>query len=346
MDIVSLASMHRRRNMEERKTLLRVQDLHVHFPVKRGIILKKTVAEVKAVDGVSFDVHDGETVGLVGESGCGKTTTGRAILKLIEPTDGKILYNGEDISGYSQKEMLPLRHEMQMVFQDPYASLNPRMSVIDIVTDPLIEHKIITRGQRQEKATELLETVGLDPRYMNRFPHEFSGGQRQRVGIARSLALNPRLLICDEPIAALDVSIQAQVINLFQDLQEKLGLSYVFIAHDLSVVRHISDRIIVMYLGKIVETADKRDLFKNPLHPYTKVLLSSVPTPDPANERTRRRIELAGEVPSPLNKPRGCPFSTRCPAAFDICRKVEPGTVHVSDSHTVACHLFEKGLEQ
>ena len=328
--------------MEIKEPILQVRDLHVHFPVKRGIIIKKTVAEVKAVDGVSFDVRDGETVGLVGESGCGKTTTGRAILKLIEPTSGKIIYKGEDISSYTQKQMLPLRHEMQMVFQDPYASLNPRMSVIDIVTDPLLEHKMINREQKQEKATELLETVGLDPRYMNRFPHEFSGGQRQRVGIARSLALSPKILICDEPIAALDVSIQAQVINLFQDLQEKLGLSYIFIAHDLSVVRHISDRIVVMYLGKIVETASKRDLFKNALHPYTKVLLSSVPSPDPALERERRRIELTGEVPSPLNKPKGCPFCTRCPNATALCREMEPSVVEVENGHTVACHLFAR----
>lgn len=326
--------------MNEEKTILQVRDLHVHFPVRRGILIKKTVAEVKAVDGVSLDVNSGETVGLVGESGCGKTTTGRAILKLVEPTSGQIIYRGEDITKYTEKQMLPLRHEMQMVFQDPYASLNPRMSVVDIVTDPLIEHKIITRSQKQEKATELLETVGLDPRYMNRFPHEFSGGQRQRIGIARSLALNPKLMICDEPIAALDVSIQAQVINLFQDLQEKLGLSYLFIAHDLSVVRHISDRIIVMYLGKVVETAKKRDLFKNPLHPYTKVLLSSVPSPDPAVERERRRIELTGEVPSPLNKPKGCPFCTRCPEATQKCREIEPATVDLGDGHTVACHKY------
>ena len=326
--------------MENKESILQVRDLHVHFPVKRGIIIKKTVAEVKAVDGVSFDVWDGETVGLVGESGCGKTTTGRAILKLIEPTSGHVIYKGEDISTYTPKQMLPLRHEMQMVFQDPYASLNPRMSVIDIVTDPLIEHKMITRDQKQQKATELLETVGLDPRYMNRFPHEFSGGQRQRIGIARSLALNPKILICDEPIAALDVSIQAQVINLFQDLQEKLGLSYIFIAHDLSVVRHISDRILVMYLGKIVETATKRDLFKKPLHPYTKVLLSSVPTPNPALERERRRIELTGEVPSPLNKPKGCPFCTRCPDATEHCCEVEPPVTEVENGHTVACHQF------
>ena len=326
--------------MDNKETILQVRNLHVHFPVKRGIIIKKTVAEVKAVDGVSLDVRDGETVGLVGESGCGKTTTGRAILKLIEPTSGQIIYKGEDISSYTQKQMLPLRHEMQMVFQDPYASLNPRMSVIDIVTDPLLEHKIITRDEKQQKATELLETVGLDPRYMNRFPHEFSGGQRQRIGIARSLALNPKILICDEPIAALDVSIQAQVINLFQDLQEKLGLSYIFIAHDLSVVRHISDRIIVMYLGKIVETASKRDLFKNPLHPYTKVLLSSVPTPDPALERERRRIELTGEVPSPLNKPKGCPFCTRCLEATEHCCEVEPPVIETGNGHTVACHKF------
>ena len=327
--------------MEQGKALLEVRDLHVHFPVRRGIIIKKTVAEVKAVDGVSFDVRAHETVGLVGESGCGKTTTGRAILKLVPMTGGRVVYDGEDISGYTQKEMMPLRQEMQIVFQDPYASLNPRMSVLDIVTDPLIEHKIITRAEKQEKASELLELVGLDPRYMNRFPHEFSGGQRQRIGIARSIALQPRLLICDEPIAALDVSIQAQVINLFQDIQERMGLSYLFIAHDLSVVRHISDRIIVMYLGKIVETADKRELFKNPLHPYTEVLLSSVPTPDPENERKRRRIELQGEVPSPVNKPEGCPFSTRCPKAKAICKEVAPEEKLVLSGHTVACHLYD-----
>lgn len=326
--------------MEESKKILIVKDLHVHFPVKRGIIVKKTVAQVKAVDGVSFNLFDGETLGLVGESGCGKTTTGRAILKLIEPTSGQIIYKGEDIAKYTPQQMLPLRHEMQMVFQDPYASLNPRMCVLDIVTDPLIEHKVITKGQKQSKAIELMEMVGLDPRYLNRFPHEFSGGQRQRIGIARSLALNPKVLICDEPIAALDVSIQAQVINLFQDLQDKLGLSYLFIAHDLSVVRHISDRIVVMYLGKIVESARKRDLFTNPLHPYTKVLLSSVPTPDPANERIRRRIELQGEVPSPLNKPKGCPFCTRCPNAMQQCHEEEPATIDIGSQHTVSCHLF------
>ena len=326
--------------MKEHTRILEVKDLHVHFPVKRGILVKKTVAEVKAVDGVSFELFDGETLGLVGESGCGKTTTGRAILKLIEPTSGQIIYQGEDISQYTPQQMLPLRHEMQMVFQDPYASLNPRMSVLDIVTDPLIEHKVIPRDQKHAKAVELLEMVGLDPRYLNRFPHEFSGGQRQRIGIARSLALSPKVLICDEPIAALDVSVQAQVINLFQDLQEKLGLSYLFIAHDLSVVRHISDRIVVMYLGKIVESATKRDLFKNPLHPYTKVLLSSVPTPDPAQERVRRRIELQGEIPSPLNKPKGCPFVTRCPRAMEKCREEEPATVDMGFHHTVGCHLY------
>ncbi len=326
--------------MKEHTRILEVKDLHVHFPVKRGILVKKTVAEVKAVDGVSFELFDGETLGLVGESGCGKTTTGRAILKLIEPTSGQIIYQGEDISQYTPQQMLPLRHEMQMVFQDPYASLNPRMSVLDIVTDPLIEHKVIPRDQKHAKAVELLEMVGLDPRYLNRFPHEFSGGQRQRIGIARSLALSPKVLICDEPIAALNGSVQAQVINLFQDLQEKLGLSYLFIAHDLSVVRHISDRIVVMYLGKIVESATKRDLFKNPLHPYTKVLLSSVPTPDPAQERVRRRIELQGEIPSPLNKPKGCPFVTRCPRAMEKCREEEPATIDMGFHHTVSCHLY------
>ena len=327
--------------MQGKDVLLEVKDLHVHFPVRRGILFKKTVAEVKAVDGISFNVHAGETVGLVGESGCGKTTPGRAILKLIEPTSGSIVYKGQDISGFSQKEMLPLRHEMQMVFQDPYASLNPRMCVMDIVTDPLIEHKVITHSQKEDTARKLLEIVGLDPRYMNRFPHEFSGGQRQRIGIARSLSLNPRFMVCDEPIAALDVSIQAQVINLFQDLQEKMGLAYLFIAHDLSVVRHISDRIAVMYIGKIVETAEKHDLFKNPMHPYTKVLLSSVPTPDPANERRRRRIELVGEIPSPLNKPKGCPFCTRCPNAMDVCKVEEPSMIDVGDGHQVACHLIK-----
>jgi len=332
--------MHEEVRMKEHTRILEVKDLHVHFPVKRGILVKKTVAEVKAVDGVSFELFDGETLGLVGESGCGKTTTGRAILKLIEPTSGQIIYQGEDISQYTPEQMLPLRHEMQMVFQDPYASLNPRMSVLDIVTDPLIEHKVIPRDQKHAKAVELLEMVGLDPRYLNRFPHEFSGGQRQRIGIARSLALSPKVLICDEPIAALDVSVQAQVINLFQDLQEKLGLSYLFIAHDLSVVRHISDRIVVMYLGKIVESATKRDLFKNPLHPYTKVLLSSVPTPDPAQERVRRRIELQGEIPSPLNKPKGCPFVTRCPRAMEKCREEEPATIDMGFHHTVSCHLY------
>lgn len=323
-------------------TILEVKGLKVYFPVKRGILFKKTVAEVKAVDEVSFAVDDGETVGLVGESGCGKTTTGRAILKLIEPTAGEILYKGKDIAGYTQKEMLPLRREMQMVFQDPYASLNPRMSVLDIITDPLVEHKIITRQEKEEKARMLLEIVGMNPRYMNRFPHEFSGGQRQRIGIARSIALNPKLLICDEPIAALDVSIQAQVINLFQDIQEKFGLSYLFIAHDLSVVRHISDRIIVMYIGKVVEIAEKRELFKNPLHPYTKVLLSSIPTPDPKKERERRRIELEGEIPSPLNKPKGCPFSSRCPYVMDRCREVEPDPINLDGNHVVSCHLYRK----
>lgn len=325
--------------------LLDVKNLHVHFPVRRGIVFKKTVSSVKAVDGVSFSIRQGETVGLVGESGCGKTTTGRAILKLVEPTSGQVIFDGEDITSYSQKEMLRLRRQMQMVFQDPYASLNPRMSVFDIITDPLIEHKLIKPADKREKATELLELVGMDPRYQNRFPHEFSGGQRQRIGIARSLALNPRFLVCDEPIAALDVSIQAQVINLFQDLQEKLGLSYLFIAHDLSVVRHISNRIVVMYLGKIVEIADKRELFQNPLHPYTKVLLSSVPTADPRNERVRRRIELEGEVPSPLNKPSGCPFSTRCPYATRLCHEQEPMVAAVGENHEVACHLYKEGLK-
>ena len=329
--------------METNENILSVRNLHVHFPVRRGIVFQRTAAVVRAVDGVSFDVPRGKTVGLVGESGCGKTTVSRAVLRLIPLTEGNILFEGTDIAGYSEKQMLPLRREMQMVFQDPYASLNPRMSVLDIVTDPMIEHHLIGREQRQEKAAELLETVGLDPRYLNRFPHEFSGGQRQRIGIARSLSLGPKLLICDEPIAALDVGIQAQVINLFQDLQEKRNLTYLFIAHDLSVVRHISDRILVMYLGKIVEMAETEELFARPLHPYTRVLLSSVPVPDPQKERERRRIELKGEVPSPLNKPKGCAFHPRCPRAAACCRESEPEMKDLGGGHAVACHLIQEG---
>ncbi len=318
-------------------TLLSVEGLKVHFPILKGIIRKKPVGVVKAVDGLDFSIRKNETFGLVGESGCGKSTTGRAILRLIESTEGNIYYQHKNITKLSQKEMMPLRKDLQMIFQDPYASLNPRQPVIDIISDPLLAHDLITKKDKQEKVAELMELVGLNPRFMNRFPHEFSGGQRQRIGIARSLALNAKFIVCDEPIAALDVSIQAQVINLLQDIQDKLGLTYLFIAHDLSVVRHISDRIAVMYLGKIVELATKKELFQQPMHMYTKTLLSAVPIPNPVKERERKRILTEGEVPSPLHKPKGCAFSSRCPNARARCREQEPELVEISEGHWVAC---------
>jgi len=323
------------------KELLRVEDLHVHFPVTQGILFQRKINEIKAVDGVSFTINEGDTMGLVGESGCGKTTTGRAILKLIPSTSGRIVYDGVDITGFTKKEMIPMRLKMQMIFQDPYASLNPRQSVMDIISDPLVEHHLIDRSQKKDKVGELMQLVGLNPRFMNRFPHEFSGGQRQRIGIARSLAMNSRFIVCDEPIAALDVSIQAQVINLLQDLQDKMGLTYLFIAHDLSVVRHISDRVVVMYLGNLVEVGPKREIFNSPLHPYTKVLMSAVPKADPKTERLHKRLMLTGEIPSPLNKPKGCPFSTRCPIAQEVCHQEVPELREMSNGHQVACHLVE-----
>jgi len=323
------------------KELLRVEDLHVHFPVTQGILFQRKINEIKAVDGVSFTINEGDTMGLVGESGCGKTTTGRAILKLIPSTSGRIVYDGVDITGFTKKEMIPMRLKMQMIFQDPYASLNPRQSVMDIISDPLVEHHLIDRSQKKDKVGELMQLVGLNPRFMNRFPHEFSGGQRQRIGIARSLAMNSRFIVCDEPIAALDVSIQAQVINLLQDLQDKMGLTYLFIAHDLSVVRHISDRVVVMYLGNLVEVGPKREIFNSPLHPYTKVLMSAVPKADPKTERLHKRLMLTGEIPSPLNKPKGCPFSTRCPIAQEVCHQEVPVLREMGNGHQVACHLVE-----
>jgi len=322
---------------KNQNTLLTVEGLKVHFPIRKGIIRKKVVGVVKAVDGLDFSIRSNETFGLVGESGCGKSTTGRAILRLVESTEGNVFYNDMNLTQMSQKEMMPLRRDLQMIFQDPYASLNPRQPIIDIISDPLLAHSLITKNDKQDKVAELMELVGLNPRFMNRFPHEFSGGQRQRIGIARSLALNAKFIVCDEPIAALDVSIQAQVINLLQDLQDKLGLTYLFIAHDLSVVRHISDRIAVMYLGKIVELASKKDLFRNPLHMYTKTLLSAVPIANPAKERERKRILTEGEVPSPLHKPKGCAFSSRCPYAKEICKNQEPKLVEISEDHWVAC---------
>ncbi len=319
--------------------LLKVVDLKKHFPITRGILLQRQVGAVKAVDGVSFDIHQGETLGLVGESGCGKSTTGRSILQLYPPTSGHVFFRDTDLTQAGAEKIRGLRRDMQIIFQDPYASLNPRMTVGSIVAEPLEVHGIGNRRERDERVKELLRVVGLNPYFINRYPHEFSGGQRQRIGIARALALEPEFIVCDEPISALDVSIQAQVVNLLQDLQEKLGLTYLFIAHDLSMVRHISDRVAVMYLGKIMELADREELYTNPLHPYTQALLSAVPIPDPAKEKRRKRIILEGDVPSPANPPSGCPFHTRCPLAVEVCSNVVPEWREVSPRHWVYCHL-------
>ncbi len=319
--------------------ILQVKDLRMWFPINRGI-LQRRVGDVKAVDGISFDIIKGETLGLVGESGCGKSTTGRAILQLYKPTDGEVIYNGTDLTKLKSEDMRAMRREMQMIFQDPYASLNPRMTVGNIVGEPLEVHNIGNKAERLERVRELLAVVGLNPYFINRYPHEFSGGQRQRIGVARALAVNPSFIVCDEPISALDVSIQAQVINLLEDLQDQLGLTYLFIAHDLSVVRHISDRIAVMYLGKIMELADREELYRNPMHPYTQALLSAVPIPDPVIEEKRKRIILEGDVPSPVNPPLGCNFSTRCPKVMDVCRDHEPVFRDYGDGHYVACWLY------
>jgi oligopeptide transport system ATP-binding protein len=318
--------------------LIDVQGLEVHFPVMAGFIISRKIAENKAVDGITFNVKKGETVGLVGESGCGKSTTGRAILQLYKPTGGKIVFDGKDMATLHGEEMRHTRRRMQMIFQDPYASLNPRMSVRDIIGEPLLIHKLGNSAERRERVAELMRIVGLNPYYATRFPHEFSGGQRQRIGIARSLAVSPDFIVCDEPVSALDVSIQAQIINLLEELQEQFGLTYLFIAHDLAVVRHISDRVAVMYLGKMMELADRNDIYENPLHPYTKALLSAVPIPDPSLERKRERIILTGDVPSSLRPPRGCVFHTRCPIAIDECRQVVPEWREVQSGHWVACH--------
>lgn len=324
----------------EEKKLLEVKNLKKYFPVKAGVF-RKTVADVKAVDDISFYVNKGETLGLVGESGCGKSTTGATILRLIEASSGEVYFEGKDVLALNKKEMREIRKEMQIIFQDPYASLNPRMTVGEIVGEPLVIHNLVkNKTERRKKVEQLLDSVGLTSDQMNRYPHEFSGGQRQRVGVARALAVDPKLIIADEPVSALDVSIQAQVINILQDLQKEYGLTYLFIAHDLSVVKHISDRIAVMYLGKIVELTNKYDLYNNPLHPYTQSLLSAIPIPEP--KRDKNRIILEGDVPSPVNPPEGCPFHPRCPKAMDKCSKVKPEFKDYGDGHFASCHLLEK----
>lgn len=323
----------------EKEVLLRVDHLVKHFPINRGIIIMKQVGAVHAVDDVSFDIYRGETLGLVGESGCGKSTTGRTILQLYKPTSGHVYFEGVDLTTLKQEEMRKLRRNMQMIFQDPYASLNPRMTVGEIVGEPLVIHNVLQGKAVDRRVEELLELVGLNPAFANRYPHEFSGGQRQRIGVARALALQPQLIICDEPISALDVSIQAQVVNLLEDLQKEFNLTYLFIAHDLSVVKHTSNRVAVMYLGIIVEVASRDELYAHPLHPYTQALLSAVPIPDPVAEEKRKRIILQGDVPSPVNPPSGCRFRTRCPLAVDICKEQKPEFREVSPGHFVACHL-------
>ncbi|SDX02334.1 peptide/nickel transport system ATP-binding protein/oligopeptide transport system ATP-binding protein [Marininema mesophilum] len=319
--------------------LLEVNHLKKYYPIRGGVFGRK-VGEVKAVDDVSFTVRKGETLGIVGESGCGKSTTGRSILRLEEPTSGSITFEGEDLTSLSGEKMRRMRREIQMVFQDPFASLNPRKTAGLAIAEPLEVHGLGDRRERGEKVKELLSVVGLDPYHGERYPHQFSGGQRQRIGIARALAVQPKLIIADEPVSALDVSIQSQVLNLMEDLQEKYDLTYVFIAHDLSVVRHISDRVGVMYLGGMVELADRDELYDHPLHPYTQALLSAVPTPDP--EAKRERIILSGDVPSPADPPSGCTFHTRCPHVMDICREIRPSFKNYGGNHFAACHLLEK----
>lgn len=327
---------------QEPEVLLEIENLKMHFPSYKGVFLRKEVSRVKAVDGLTFKIYKGETLGFVGESGCGKSTTGRAILQLYQPTDGKVIFEGQDLCQLDKSTLHAKRRDLQMIFQDPYASLNPRMTVGDIISEPLRVHKLASGVEQQKRVQELMDIVGLDPRFIRRYPHEFSGGQRQRIGIARALACNPRFIVCDEPISALDVSIQAQIMNLLEDLQKEFELTYLFIAHDLAAVRHISDRIAVMYLGNMVELAEGEELYENTLHPYSEALISAVPIPDPEIEAKRQRIVLQGDVPSPINPPTGCVFHTRCPFAWERCSKEKPTLTEAEPGHFVACHLLEE----
>nr|WP_319394879.1 oligopeptide/dipeptide ABC transporter ATP-binding protein [uncultured Desulfobacter sp.] len=320
------------------QTLVAVENLKMEFPLKKGMLLRRTVNTVKAVDNLNFFIRKGETLGLVGESGCGKSTLGRAILQLHRPTGGTVKYNGENLCGMNNKELRMMRRKMQLIFQDPFASLNPRMSIGAIIAEPMKIHKLVPYRERRERVEQLLKEVGLNRRFYNRHPHETSGGQRQRIGIARALSMKPEFIVCDEPLSALDVSIQGAIMNLLKSQQQKKGLTYLFISHDLSAVKHASDRVAVMYLGKLLELADKNSIYAEPQHPYTRALLSAVPIPDPILERKRERIILTGDVPSPINPPKGCRFSTRCPMASSICTEEEPEFRDVGDQHYVSCH--------
>jgi oligopeptide transport system ATP-binding protein len=324
--------------MADGRPLLEVEHLVKHFPIKSGILIDREIGRVRAVDDVSFAVAEGETLGLVGESGCGKSTLSRSILQLLEPTSGSVRFDGREIVGVKGKELRGLRRQMQMIFQDPYASLNPRKRVSQIVGDPLSLHGVASGEELRQSVRELLDRVGLNPEHYNRYPHEFSGGQRQRIGIARALALRPKLIVADEPVSALDVSIQAQIINLLEDLQGEFGLTYIFVAHDLGVIRHVSDRIAVMYLGKIVEIGPAEEVYSNPIHPYTLTLLSAIPIPDPRENANRNPVVAEGDVPSPANPPAACRFHTRCPYATEICSEVEPELIHHGGGHWAACH--------
>ncbi len=338
MQVKELTSTRIPSNEYTSSVILEVRNLKKYFPVFSGLITQRVVGWVKAVDDISFSIRRGETLGLVGESGCGKTTTGRCILQLDRPTEGRVLFEGQDLAQMTDAGLRPLRQKMQIVFQDPYSSLNPRMTIGQIVSEPIRVYRLVQNGgECQDRVAELLTVVGLNPLMADRYPHELSGGQRQRVGIARALALEPKFIVCDEPISALDVSIQAQIINLLEELQERFGLTYLFIAHDLSVVRHISDRIVVMYLGKVVEIADRQELYEHPLHPYTKALLSAIPIPDPAVEAKRERTVLKGEVPSSSNPPPGCVFHPRCPIAIEECSKGVPELREIKPNHWAAC---------